>query len=163
MAGIYFKELQKNDLSWKWLFFVALYILMCWALIEQFSGEIDISAVSSIIFGLCLIVFFNFIIVIMKLETEIDEAKIRFRYRPFHVKPRIIYWDDISEFYLREYKPMKEYGGHGLQRKMKYGKAFTVSGKKGLQIILKDGKKILIGTQKPKELEMIIGKLKSRT
>ena len=160
MASIYFKELQKNNLSWKWLFFISLYVLMFWALVEQFSEEIDISAVSSIIFSLCLIVFFNIVIVIMKLHTEIDEAKIKYRYKPFHIKPRIIYWSDISEFYIRDYKPIREYGGYGLQRKMKYGKALTVSGKKGLQLILKDGKKILIGTQKPKELEMIIGKLK---
>ena len=163
MAGIYFKESQKIDLSWKWIFFIGLYVLMFWALIDQFSKEIDITAVSSIIFSLCLIIFFNIVIVIMKLDTEIDEAKISYRYKPFHVKPRIIYWDEISDFYTRDYKPLKEYGGHGLQRKLKYGRAFTVSGKKGLQLILKSGKKILIGTHKPKELEMVIDKLKSRT
>ena len=156
MAGIHFKESQKIDLSWKWIFFIGLYILMLWALIEQFSNEIDITAVSSIIFSLCLIIFFNIVIVIMKLDTEIDEAKISYRYKPFHVKPRIIYWEDVSEYYTRDYKPMKEYGGHGLQRKLKYGRAFTVSGKKGLQLILKSGKKILIGTHKPKELERVI-------
>jgi hypothetical protein len=99
----------------------------------------------------------------MRLDVDIDEVKITYRYKPFHVKPRIIYWDDVSDFYVRNYKPMREYGGHGLQRKMKYGRAFTVSGKNGLQLILKDGKKILFGTQKPQELERIIGKMKSRT
>ncbi len=162
MAGIYFKESQRIDLSWKWIFFIGLYVLMFWALLEQFSIETDIPAVSSIIFSLCLIIFFNIVVIIMRLDIEIDESKITYRYKPFHVKPRIIYWDDVSDFYIRYYKPFKEYGGHGLQRHFKNGKAFTVSGKNGLQLILKDGKKILIGTHKSKELEMVIDKIKNR-
>jgi len=163
MAGIHFKESQKINLSWRWIFFIGLYALMFWALIQQFEEEIDISAIASIIFSLCLIILFNIIIIIMKLETEIDDSKISFRYKPFHVKPRIIYWDEISDFYIRYYKPLKEFGGYGIQRNIKNGKSFTVSGRDGLQLLLKDKRKILIGTQKPKELEMIIEKLKSRT
>lgn len=160
MSGIYFKESQKIDLNWKWIFFIVLYILMFWALFEQFSQGTDLTAVTSIVFSICLIIFFNIIIIIMNLDTEIDESKIRYRYKPFHVKPRIIYWDEISEFYIRQYKPYKEYGGYGLQRKLKYGKSFTVSGNNGLQLILKNGKKILIGTQKPLELKMVLDKIK---
>ncbi|MFC2152044.1 hypothetical protein ACFLSE_05900 [Bacteroidota bacterium] len=163
MACIHFKETQKIELSWKWIFFIALYILMSWALVDQFTNEVDVPAIASIVFSLCLIVFFNIIIIIMKLKTEIDVAKISYRYKPFHIKPRQIFWEEADDFYIRDYKPLKEYGGHGLQRKVKYGRSFTVSGRKGLQIILKDGKKILIGTQKPKELGLIIEKLKSRT
>lgn len=163
MAGLYFKESQKANLGWRWIFFIGLYILMFWALIQQFGEEVDISAIASIIFSLCLIILFNIIIIIMRLETEINEKEIRIRYKPFHVKPRIFRWDEVSKFYLRDFKPIREYGGHGIQRKLKYGKSFTVSGTKGLQLILKDGKKILVGTHKPKKLQMTIEKIKSRT
>lgn len=163
MAGIYFKETQKAQLGWKWILFIGLYILMICALIDQFKIEkIDVAAVSSIVFSLCLIILFNIIIIIMKLEIEIDNAKISYRYKPFHVKLRVLYWDEVSEFYIREYKPIKEYGGHGLQRKLRYGRAFTVSGRKGLQLILHNGKKVLIGTQKPMELQNVVDKLKSK-
>lgn len=162
MAAIYFKESQIINISWRWIPFIALYILLSWALYEQFIQDIDIPAVTSIVFSLCLIVFFNIIIIIMKLDTKIDDSRITYCYKPFHIKPRVIYWEDVFEFYLREYKAIMEYGGHGLQRKRKYGKSFTVSGNKGLQLILKDGKKILIGTQKPKELQLIIERLKSK-
>ena len=160
MAGIYFKESQKIDLSWKWILFIALYVLMFWALIQQFSEVFDLTAIIAIGLSICLIVFFNIIIIIMKLETVIDEVKISYCYKPFHIKPREIKWGEISDFYVRYYKPLKEYGGYGIQRHFKNGRAFNVSGKYGLQLILKDGKKILIGTQKPKELEMLIAKLK---
>jgi len=163
MAGTHYRESQKISLSWKWIFFIALYVLMFWALIQQFGQEIDVSAIASIIFSLCLIFLFNIIIIIMKLETEIDDSKVSIRYKPFHIKPRIFYWEDISKFYIRSFRPVREYGGHGIHKKIRYGRSFTVSGTKGLQLILKDGKKILIGTQKPKALERIIEKIKSRT
>lgn len=163
MAYIYFKETQKLNLRWKWIFFIALYIIMFWALYYQMNEKFDFSAVISITFSLCMIFLLNIVVITMKLETEIDESRIIYRYKPFHLKPKIIYWNEVSDFYIRIYKPYKEYGGYGLQRKMKYGRAFTVSGKTGLQLLFKDGKKILIGTQKPKEIEMIVGKIKSRT
>lgn len=163
MVGIYFKETQRFNLSWKWMLFIAIYALMFWALIQQFAEVVDLTAIITISLSLCLIIFFNIVIVIMKLETLIDENKVTYQFKPFHNKPREIKWDEISEFFIRDYKPVKEYGGYGIQRRIKAGRAFTVSGKKGLQLILKDGKKILIGTHKPKELEMLIDKLKSRT
>ena len=65
MSRIYFKESQKVELRWRWIFFIALYILMLWALFEQFNQQVDIPAVSSIVFSLCLIIFFNTIIIII--------------------------------------------------------------------------------------------------
>ncbi|MDA3954603.1 MAG: hypothetical protein PF485_13225 [Bacteroidales bacterium] len=163
MAGIHFKESQKAKMARLWIIFICLYGLIFWAFFAILNDEIDVTAISSMVFSLSLIILFNVVVIVMRLDVDIDEVKITYRYKPFHVKPRIIYWDDVSDFYVRNYKPMREYGGHGLQRKMKYGRAFTVSGKNGLQLILKDGKKILFGTQKPQELERIIGKMKSRT
>jgi hypothetical protein len=160
MASLHFKESQKNKFTWHSIFFISLYGLMFWSLNSILKEEEDIAAIVSIVFSLCLIIFFNIVVIIMRLDVEIDEAKITYRFKPFHVKLRIIYWEDVSDFYIRDYRPIMEYGGHGLKRKIKYGKAFTVSGKKGLQLILKDGKRILFGTQKPQELERIIGKIK---
>ena len=39
------------------------------------------------------------------------------------------------------------------------GVAYNVSGNKGLQIVLKSCKKILIGTQKPEEIEKFANQL----
>lgn len=160
--GVYFKESQHINLSWKWIFFIGLYALIFWAMVEQFSETIDLIAVTSIIFSLLIIVIFNVIVVIMKLDTDIDETKISYQYKPFHIKPREVLWSEVSEFYTRDYKPIREYGGHGIQRRIRKGRSFTVSGNKGLQLILKDGRKILIGTNKPKELEMVIEKVKKQ-
>ena len=56
---------------------------------------------------------------------------------------------EIDRFEIREYKPIKEYGGWGMkQGKKGVGKAYSVSGNIGLQLYLTNGKKVLIGTQR---------------
>jgi hypothetical protein len=52
-----------------------------------------------------------------------------------------------------------EYGGWGYRvGGKKSGIAFNVSGNMGVQIELKNGKKILLGTRKPKEAEEALKK-----
>ena len=85
------------------------------------------------------------------LATAIDIKGITYRYYPFHLKYHTISWDEIEEYEVIKYNPIRDYGGWGV-RFGKGGKAFNVSGDKGLQLYLKTGKNILIGTQKDKEL-----------
>jgi hypothetical protein len=59
----------------------------------------------------------------------------------------------VASIEVRKYSPIKEYGGWGFRYGFKNGKAYNISGNMGLQLILKNGDRILIGTQKPEELE----------
>ena len=161
MAKLLFKETQQANLGCKWIIFIALYVLMFWALYEQLIAK-DLKGMLAIIFSVAAIVIFNITIVLMKLETEIDETKIAFKFRPYHKKQIVIDFKEISKLYIRNYKPMKEFGGYGIQRSIRNGRCYNVSGRIGLQLLLQNGKKVLIGTQKPKELEQVIDKLKSQ-
>jgi hypothetical protein len=102
-----------------------------------------------------LLVLFYYLILGSRLYTEISGDRILYQYKPFHRKAKVIRWDQISECYIRLYSPVKEYGGWGIRTalKRKNGKAFNVSGRVGIQVELKDGSKILIGTNKGKEVE----------
>lgn len=159
MAEVYFKESQKIHVGWKWLFFIALYTLMFWALFEQVTGEKHIEAILAISFSLIILVIFNSIIAIMKLETELNSEYLSYRYRPFQRKPHRIYWSEVADAYLRYYKSFGQFGGHGMQRRIGTGGVFKIAGEEGLQLVLKNGKNLFIGSQKPKELLMIIEKL----
>jgi hypothetical protein len=76
---------------------------------------------------------------------------------------KTVYFEELDHFSLKEYDAIKEYGGWGLRSK-KNKKAYTVSGKHGIQLLLKNGKMILIGTQKPKSFAKAIeGKLSNKT
>lgn len=92
---------------------------------------------------------------IMNLSTRIDEQGIHIRFSPFHFREKHFYWRDIAKAYIRNYSPLWEYGGWGI----KYGsggKAYNVSGSIGLQLELKNGKCILIGTDRPDQLKEVI-------
>ncbi len=92
------------------------------------------------------------------LTTEIDRHRIAFRFFPFHYKFQQIGWNKIEKFEVITYKPIRDYGGWGIKFG-KNGKAYNVAGNRGLQLQLKSGKNILIGTQKPDELSDFLSKL----
>jgi hypothetical protein len=65
---------------------------------------------------------------------------------PFHRRWRHIPRQDIRWYYLRTYEPISEYGGWGLRRSAKHGRAYNTRGDQGLQLELTNGQKILFGT-----------------
>ncbi len=90
------------------------------------------------------------------LITEVKQSGIYVRLFPF--KGRRIVFEDIKEAYMRTYQPILEYGGWGL-RYSRSGKAFNVKGNQGVQLVLHNkGEKILIGSQKAKDLEEVLSK-----
>ncbi len=85
----------------------------------------------------------------LRLETEITQEEISFRFPPLVRKWRIIPREQILQFEAGKYRPVADYGGWGVrQGSGKRGRAYNVSGNLGLTIFLKDGKKVLIGTRR---------------
>ena len=50
-------------------------------------------------------------------------------------------------------------GGFGLRYSFKYGRAVNVAGNFGIQLELKTGKKLLIGTSRPEEVEKVLNNI----
>ena len=98
---------------------------------------------------------------VLNLETEISKEGISVRFFPFHLKKKFFSWDEIAKAEVREYSPLLEYGGWGIRRG-KSGVAYNVKGNMGLQLVLKSGKKILIGTQKAEELKQILAERENK-
>ncbi|APG66435.1 hypothetical protein LPB136_06055 [Tenacibaculum todarodis] len=73
---------------------------------------------------------------------------------------RNIPWKEIEKAHVRTYDPITEYGGWGLKGgafwNKKNGKAINISGDIGIQLELKNGKKLLIGTQKENEANQVL-------
>jgi hypothetical protein len=89
----------------------------------------------------------------MKLITEIrdDDLFVQF----FPLSQQVISFESVRRCEVRIYNPIKEYGGWGI-RYGKMGKAYNVSGNRGVKIEFHSGKPLLIGSQKPEELEKAI-------
>ena len=83
----------------------------------------------------------------IRLKTRVSEEGLHYQFFPIHLKERTIPFRDIESFKARKYSPFKEFGGWGIRFGFE-GKAYNVSGKEGLQLVLKKQKKSFI--RKPK-------------
>ena len=97
---------------------------------------------------------------LFKLETKINSEGISYRFYPIQIGYRLIDWEDIHKASIRKYKPIKEYGGWGIRVGLfGKGQAVTIKGNIGLQLELKNGHRLLIGTQKPEEIKRAFQKV----
>ena len=157
MNNLVYKEIQKFHQIWIWVLLGLIIGLWAYGVYQQiFLGQAWGSKPASNTFLLLMSIVpitIFILLLVMRLETEINKEGVYFRFFPFHKKRRFVDWNDVSKAYVREYKPVKEYGGWGLRKGIKSGVAYNVSGKIGLQLELKNGTRILIGTSHPKKME----------
>jgi len=84
------------------------------------------------------------------LETRITEEAI---YVDFSILGKVtLQWENIEKAEVVTYG----FVGYGYRLSMKHGTVYNVKGNQGLQIQLKSGRKILIGTQRPEDLAEIV-------
>ncbi len=102
---------------------------------------------------------FTYLFYALKLITEVRDEGLYIRFFP--LSHRIILFEDIRSCEVRGYRPIKEFGGWGI-RYGRGGKAYNISGDRGVQLELSEGKPLLIGSQKPEELERSINKLRKK-
>lgn len=99
------------------------------------------------------------LILSIKLSTKINEQGIFYRFFPNQCKERFIPWVDIDQCYVTKYNSLRKFGGFGY-RKCFWGKnkglALNVGGKFGIQLVLKSGKKIMIGTQNKVDVTRVL-------
>lgn len=155
-----FKEKQNFRKKFTFILLIAICLFSVYTAfkyaMEHLDGDIDLLQ----FFTLLLPIGVAFLIGNMSLSTRIDEQGIQYRFFPFHLSYRKIRWSDLDKCYVREYSPIAEYGGWGFRISFlrKKGTAFSVKGNLGLQLELKNGKKILLGTEKRTEIEQTISK-----
>lgn len=90
---------------------------------------------------------------LMKLQVETTPEGVHVRFRPF--LNRLIRYEEIESAVAQTYSPLKEYGGWGIRG---WGKrvAYNARGNEGVLLTLKNGGTIMLGTQKPSDLESAI-------
>jgi hypothetical protein len=156
---ILFTEKQYFRQTWLWVPVVLLAGLSWYGFIQQVvyrkpfgthPAPDSVLLVIWAVFGLGFPIFF----LSFGLTTELREDGLQIRFSPFY--RRFIGLQDIQSFAVKEYHPIKDYGGWGVKWSSKHGMAYNVSGNRGVQLELRDGKRVLIGSQKP---ELLAGAL----
>lgn len=90
-----------------------------------------------------------------RLETTINASGITVRLFPFMLRPRQVAWADVSAAYIRQYRPIAEYGGWGI-RGLGKNRALNMKGNMGLQLELSNGSRLLIGTSNPDAIGKVL-------
>ena len=153
---ILFREEQRFNQWWLWLLILLPTSMTWYGAIQQLifdkpygtnpTSDTGIS-ILLILFGILLPLFMYS----LRLITEVRQDGLYVRFYPFHLSFRRYPYENISSYKVREYSPLKEYGGWGIRYGMK-GMAYNVSGNRGVQLEFETGKRLLIGSQRPEEL-----------
>ena len=163
MEKIFYKEEQKFNQAWIWLIlliFVIPFLIIVNQLIKAINANSDDYLLLSFVLFILLISSIPIIWIFtkMKLTVEIRKDGIWYKFPPLLNKWKSINKTEIESFEVRKYKPVLEYGGWGIKSKFK-SKAYNVSGNIGLQLYLKNGRKVLFGTQRQEAIENAMKKL----
>ena len=152
MNELIFEEKQRFDslLFWFIYAFVFLALFIPLFLEYQKTGNFNYWLLSAVMIPIILLAYF------LQIRTKIFKDKIVVGLYPFPNKK--IPLANIEKMYTRKYGPISEFGGWGY-RIGKNGIAYNAKGDEGLQLILKNGKRILIGTQKRSALDEVINRL----
>lgn len=161
---IHFSERQRFSQPWIWfiLFAYAGFVIFSVYLQAGNTGQkVNPLADPAILISLIGMVAIFTMFIFIRLDTLIQPDGIYYRFFPVHRKFRKIEWKDVRYVYTRKYHPVMEYGGWGMRVLNLFGKgkAYNISGDKGLQIVFTNDKRLLLGTRKMDELEKILREL----
>lgn len=155
-----FKEEQSFVNTWMWYLVLGIMVLAVGGAILGYIHNPDSEGVVGLIITVIATAGVVALLYSSRLYVSIDQDKLYYRFPPFVNNEKSISKEDIKEMYVRKYKPIWEYGGYGYRFRFRSGKAMNVAGNKGLQLLLRNDKRILIGTQKPEAMEHAIRRLK---
>lgn len=170
MEKILFKEEQRFNQWWIWLIlivaiFASLGPLAYGIYYQEVIGEpwgnnpaSTETLIYILIFTFLVMVGVFAMIWIMKLKIKITYEGIWFHFPPMINKWRFIKKEEVDRYEIRTYKPNLEFGGYGWKG-LRKKRAMIIKGNTGLQLYLKDGKKLLIGTQRKQAINTAMRKM----
>jgi hypothetical protein len=155
-----FKEQQRFTQTWLIVLLAISVIVPIVIIVNEYLDENTTMSSNEFILTLGGILVSVTFIFFFQLKTRIDEFGIHYQFFPFHLSMKTIHWKEINTATVRTYDPIGEFGGWGIKGGLFWdkskGKCMNISGDIGIQLVFKDGKKILIGTQKKEEATQVL-------
>jgi len=160
MSTILYKEEQRVGRNGLWfLLLIAPAIIIALLLYQRFTGKIifvnTLGDVPLAIISVGYLLPAVYSLSVIRLSTIIDAQKISYGWNFPSGRLNEISLDDIAECKVVEYK----FVGYGFRTSHKYGTIYNVNGNKGLQIVRKTGRNVLIGTNNAVELKKVVEQL----
>lgn len=159
-----FAETQRFGQWWLRALLLILFGVPMWGVIQQVAlgkswGDNPAPNAALILlaflFGLVLPVF----MLSLNLRTEVRRDGIYVRFWPLHLGWVSIPPAAVTAFEACTYRPLRDYGGWGIRWGPK-GKAYNVSGNRGVMLTLEGRRRLLLGSQHVDELAKAIATMK---
>jgi hypothetical protein len=160
---VLFVEVQQLRQAWVWALALPSSLLVlglfAWGITQQIFlgrpwGDRPMSDARLFLIALCgsaLAVGLPWTFRAMRLVVQVRRGHLYVRFFPF--VSRTLPLEQIARREARLYYPIREYGGWGVRYGGKErGWAYTVGGNIGVQVELKNGERILIGSRRAEEL-----------
>jgi len=90
------------------------------------------------------------------LRTEVRDDGLYIRFFPFHLSSHRLSLADVAHVEPVTYRPIMDYGGWGIRYRALGGKAYNVSGNRGVRLTYYAGNHLLIGSKQPDDLATAI-------
>ena len=163
----YYKEYQKWTQLWLWTIIILSTIpaagLILFGFVKQLIFRIPWGSEPMSDVGLALVALFTWticggiiaMIFLSKLELEVRDKAIFYRFPIFIPQQKRIGMEDIVSWDIESFGPL-DYGGYGVRKTLRKGTALIIKGRYGLKLKLRNGKMLMLGTQKPEELRRAV-------
>mgnify|MGYP001821635815 CR=1 FL=1 len=159
MTRVQFEERQHFRQPWIWALILLVAGIGWWALVQQVvldqpfgsnPGPDWLVWLLWLVVGLGLPALFLW----AHLRLTVTDEAVIISYRPF--TRRRIELLEILGANAREYDALREYGGWGIKGWSREKRAYNVSGSEGVELFLRDGRTVMLGSQRADELAAAI-------
>jgi hypothetical protein len=160
MGGkVYFREAQRFRQKWLWALMLVVVAPFAYGVVRQLVlrepwgarplPDAGLVGILLLLLAACAWLYSA------RLVTEVSDAGIMTHFKGLW-RRRLIPFAEIRNHESVTYNPIADYGGWGIRYGFGGGKAYNVSGDRGVQLELSDGGRLLIGSQRPDELDRAI-------
>lgn len=158
---VLFEEQQQFRQPWVWALLLGVLVIESAAFMAVITQTPGGAGVLIFIGVLALLLGVIWLMYSLKLTVRVHPDRVHIHFFP--LTKRDIPLEEIASHEARTYRPILEYGGWGLRYSFTgHGRAYNVSGNRGVQLTLRDGSRLLIGSQCADELADAIAAAKSR-
>lgn len=159
MTKVRFEERQHFRQPWLWALILLVAGVSWWAFLQQIvlgqpfgtdPGPDWLVWLLWLVIGLGLPALFAW----AHLRVTVTDQAVIIRYVPF--SRRRIQLADVLGANAREYDAIREYGGWGIKGWSRDKRAYNVSGSNGVELFLRDGRSVMLGSRRADELAAAI-------
>ncbi len=156
----FYREVQRFRQPWLWLLVAAVSAISLWSFVQQIImgktfGQNPAPDAAVVVIAAIFGLGFPTLFYAINLTTEVRSDGLYVRLFPLHLSFRRITYERLAKYEVQTYRPIRDYGGWGIRYGCG-GKAYNVSGNRGVMLELLDGERLLIGSQKPEDLSNAI-------